>query len=447
MLATFFCQGVQELGIIYRNQERYRMRFRIVMSSVLAWSKSVKLPPGKLSRLDEMERSDRRTFQTLANQIGPVFKGTIDGRFAICVVGNKIARRLLSNHSAALKPVTIDVSRLFPGEFMRGMQGEFHKSQRVALIKGLGTVNMDVLKPSMHQIIREHLEAYCKSKSNPARRYDDFYRWSDTLSVITSSMLIQLVLGAKPGSKLLHDLMRLYRELGPNGVAWNVGDKQVDAYQRISDCLTQSPTIEDAKGLITILSNQGQVDANMLGNLIYMVETGRYDMRGLFRWISKYAADNPIWMTRIRTSEPDQRAVVAKAFVQEVLRLDQSERLMREVLDDIVFEGFLFPKGTLLRVCMWEAHKDEQAFEKPFAFRPERFLSEQTFGEGFSPFGLDQHLCPFAVFSINLASIFLMELASGFEISATGGEPSVRGPYHWEPAPDFSARLTQIKNT
>lgn len=442
-----FCQKVLVLGISYRNREPRRMHFGILMSSGRAWWKSLKLPPGKMSRLDVMERSDRRIFQTLAKELGPVFKGNIDGRFAICIVSNKIARRLLSHQAAALKPVTIDVSRLFPGEFMRGMEGDFHKTRRAALIKGLGALDMDLLKPSLHQTIREGLEAYCHEKPNPARRYDDFYRWSDTLSVITSSMLIQLVLGAKLGSKRLQHLMGLYRDLGPNGVAWNVGDKQVDAYQRIRGDLSQCPVTENGNGLIAILTGQGQADANMLGNLIYMVETGRYDMRGLFRWISKYAADNPNWMTRIRTAELEQRAALAKAFVQEVLRLDQSERLMREVLEDISFEGFLIPKGTLLRVCMWEAHKDEQTFEEPFAFRPERFLRDETFGERFSPFGLDQHLCPFAVFSINLASIFLIELSANFEISATGGEPPVRGPYHWEPAPDFAVSLTKIHKT
>jgi cytochrome P450 len=435
------------LGFINRRQKRLLARLNFAMLYLRAWRKLLRLPPGKMSRLDQMERSDRRVFQSLAEELGPVFKGTIDGRFAICLVGNNIARRLLRDHSVALNPVTIDVSRLFAGEFMRGMEGDFHKSRRAILIKGLGALNIDVFKPYMQQTIRENLEVYCNAKSSPSRRYDDFYRWSETLSVITSSILIHIVLGAKPGSKQLQDLMNLYRELGPNGVAWNVGDKQVDAYQRIRESLTQNPAVEDANGLIAVLSNQGQVDANLLGNLIYMVETGRYDMRGLFRWISKYAADNPTWIARIRTSDQNQRVIIAKAFVQEVLRLDQSERLMREVSQDIVFEGFLIPKGTLLRICMWEAHKDDKTFEDPFAFRPERFLGKQTFGERFSPFGLDQHLCPFANFSINLASIFLIELASNFEICTTGGEPAVRGPYHWEPAPDFSVRLTQIEKT
>jgi hypothetical protein len=279
-------------------------------------------------------------FPIAGGRTWPVLKGTIDGRFAICLVGNKVARSLLRDHSEALKLVTIDVSRLFAGEFMRGMEDDFHKSRRAILIKVLGALNIDVFKPYMQRTIRENLEVYCNAKSSPSRRYDDFYRWSEALSVITSSILFHLVLGAKPGSKQLQDLMSLYRELGPNGVAWNVGDKQVDAYQRIRESLTQNPALEDANGLFAVLSNQGQVDTNVLGNLIYMVETGRYDMRGLFRWISKYAADNPIWFARIWTSEPNQSVIIAKAFVQEVLRLDQSKCLMREMSKDIVLRFF-----------------------------------------------------------------------------------------------------------
>jgi len=432
------------LRINDRMQKRPVTRLNMAIKQLQAWRKSARLPPGEMLRLDVMERSDRRVFLKLAQEIGPVFKGIIDGRFAICVVGNKPARRLLSTHSTALKPVTIDVSKLFPGEFMRGMAGDFHKSQRAIIIKSLVAFDMDAFKPLMKKEIRETLTAFCAEEPTPRQPYDAYHRWSETLSAITTSLLIHLVLGAKPGSELNKDLMNLYHELGPHGVAWNVGDRQVNAFNRIRDRLS-AETGDDTSSLFGIIKHQNQVSDTIFGNLIYMVETGRYDMRGLFRWISSYAADYPNWVRRIRTSEPEQRAVIAKAFVQEVLRLDQSERLMREVLQDIVFEGVLIPKGTLLRICMWEAHKDQETFDDPFAFRPERFLGEQTFGERFSPFGLDQHLCPFSAVSINLAATFLIELATHFELGAKGGVPAVRGPYHWEPAPDFSVSLTRIQ--
>src|SRR6185436_11359571 len=108
----------------------------------------------------------------------------------------------------------------------------------------------------------------------------------------------------------------------------------------------------------------------MLGNLIYMLELGRYDLRGLLRWLSRYAADTPDWLDRIarESTAPARDATVAEAFVLETLRMDQSERLMRDVTEDLIVEDWLIPAGALLRVCMWEAHKDAAEFAQPFVF-------------------------------------------------------------------------------
>ena len=79
------------------------------------------------------------------------------------------------------------------------------------------------------------------------------------------------------------------------------------------------------------------------------------------------------------------RHAAAEAFTLETLRMDQSERLMRNVGRDIRFEGWLIPAGSLVRVCMWEAHKDPDAFPRPFVFDPSRFLNDVSAGERFSP--------------------------------------------------------------
>ena len=169
-----------------------------------------------------------------------------------------------------------------------------------------------------------------------------------------------------------------------------------------------------------------------------MVEMGRYDLRGLLRWISKYAAENPAWLERIAA---DADGSAAEAFVLETLRMDQSERLMRRVRRDIVFDGFLIPKGSMLRVCMWEAHKSEHAFARPFEFDPSRFCANAPNSDQFSPFGLDHHQCPFASTSILLARQFLQVLARECRLRPVGGGAAVRGAYHWEPAPDFALQL------
>lgn len=378
-----------------------------------------------------------------AENHGPIFKAVMENRLTVFVLGHASGRRVLKEHAAALQPVSIQVETLFPKGFMRQMAGESHRNYRHLLIQGIKALDFTAMAPHFESIILQHLETYTKNyETNQNDRF-----WSTRLFEITTGLLIYLFFGARAGSPFHDHLAAAYRNLGPHGVVWRITDKQVRAFEVLRAELRSRPRTDDASteiGLLERVSAVGEVDETMLGNLIYMVELGRYDLRGLLRWVSRYAAEQPEWLDRIAADpprEPGRAGPVAEAFVLEVLRLEQSERLMRNVLRDFVFDGFLIPKGAMLRVCMWENHKDHKSFKDPFEFNPPRFLDEQNPDDGFSPFGLDHHHCPFSSTSVRLATIFLHLLARTYSITARGSTQAVRGPYHWEPAPGFSVEL------
>lgn len=132
---------------------------------------------------------------------------------------------------------------------------------------------------------------------------------------------------------------------------------------------------------------------------------------------------------------------LAEALVLETLRIDQSSRLLRVVEKTIAFEGHVIPRNTLLRICLWESHRAEETFDKPFEFSPERFVDRQYRGDEFSPFGLDRHHCPFAGVTITIACAFLRVLARNYRISASQDGDPMMGPYFWEPAREFAVDL------
>ena len=115
---------------------------------------------------------------------------------------------------------------------------------------------------------------------------------------------------------------------------------------------------------------------------------------------------------------------------------------MRNVRRGFVFDGFYVPRGALVRACMWENHKDPDAFPAPFAFDPSRFLNPSQFGDSYSPFGLDHHQCPLSSLSIHVAMAFLTALAGRYTLEKVGLGRPTRGPYHWEPGPDLAMRLS-----
>ena len=408
-----------------------------------SWLSSSALPPGDFVHIDHLERANRTLLIERARTYGPIFKGFMENRLAVCVLGHVTGRRLLKEHASALQPVSIQLESLFPKGFMRQMEGQCHRDYRQILVRSLMEVDLAAAAPLLETIVSQDLEAFARDPETDP----DKHSWSDALSQIATGLLLCVFFGARPGCAYFNRLMTAYRNLGTNGVVWRITGKQARAFEVLRAEIQAAGISEDQTpglGLIEQMRALSPIDETMLGNLIYMVELGRYDLRGLLRWVSKYAAEQPDWLDRIAAEPvdaPGGHGSAAEAFVMEVLRLEQSERLMRNVLRDIVFDGFLIPKGALLRICMWEAHKDEDVFRQPFTFDPSRFLGEHGLGDRFSPFGLDHHHCPLSSISVRLAMIFLRLLARTYRIDLRGSAQAVRGPYHWEPAPSFSVSL------
>lgn len=407
-----------------------------------------RLPPGELARLDVEEKTDRAFILRQSERLGPVFKAIGWGEFYICVVGLPLGRRLLRDHSADLRPMTLDLTALFPQGFLRQMQGDDHRHYRRALNRAIKPGDLEAGTPELERIAVQGLADYAAGEGGPRNAADAYI---STLSRITSAMTIQQFFGASPGTEAFERLMAGYRKLGPHGLVWNITPQQQRAFVEIRDFLLErfsgDPRQLDPASRQSVLGRMvedGMPDATMLGNLIYMVETGRYDTHALLRWLTKHAADNPAMLARMAAeadADPVAGPSFTEAFVLETLRMNQSERLMRRAQRDFVFDGFLIPKHATVRVCLWESHKSPDAFPAPFEFQPDRFLSAPPSGEQFAPFGLDHHKCPFGELSVRMSVMFLRALARSYTLAVVADGRPIRGAYHWEPATYFGVRL------
>lgn len=407
------------------------------------------LPPGDLVALDLVEKRDRTFLLRRATEVGPIFKAIAWGDLWVCVVGLALGRRLLREHGAALRPVTLKLEPLFPKGFLRQMQGEDHRRYRKVLLRAIRGEDLAANRHGLDAIASDALARYAAATRNDEDSAADFIR---TLNAIASGMLVQIFFGAQFGSPAFARVLAGYGRLGPYGLVWNLGPAQHAAFAEIRDfllaaCGSATRPAGSENSILGQLVRDGAVDATLLGNLIYMVEMGRYDTYSLFRWLVKYAAEHPALLEAIAREEtahtpPPGRRSMAEAFVLEALRTDQSERLTRTAQRDIVFGGFLIPKFSTVRVCLWEPHHDAAVFTDPFRFDPARFLAEKDPGaDEFAPFGLDAHQCPFGDLAIGLAVIFLRALARAYVPESIGDGLPVKGLYHWEPASRFGVKL------
>jgi cytochrome P450 len=125
--------------------------------------------------------------------------------------------------------------------------------------------------------------------------------------------------------------------------------------------------------------------------------------------------------------------------------LEQSELLYRATTSDISYQSYLIPKDTILRVCLWEGHKDPKVFPDPFRFCPDRFIGRHYTIEEFAPFGLDKRRCIAGDLVIALSSIFIEILLKRFVVTLAWDGPPKYGAYHWEPNPDFAVAIARIE--
>lgn len=406
------------------------------------------LPPGDLIHLESRERANQRFLLERFERLGPVFKATSGRRLQVCIVGIPRCRQFLKEHGDSVTPVTVKLESLFPKGFLRKMHGEDHRHYRRALVRAIDPDAVAAHRASLEETIVEGLARHAAAHREDAGPPAAYMR---TLDAIASALLIHLFFGAPFRSGHFAALMAGYQKLGPDGFEWWVGRRQRQPFAEIRDLLLE---LADQPGeatehalqdcILRRMSRDGLLDATSLGQLIYMVEMGRFDLASLFRWLSFYAAEQPAIMADIAADAapaPPGAMPLAEAFVLETLRLNQSERLMRVVNRDVVFGGYLIPRHASVRLCMWESHKSSEAFSNPFVFDPGRFLTGRVTRDQYSPFGLDQHNCPLADMSITLSELFVRTLAAHYAVEGVGQGPAVRGRYHWQPPKTFTVRL------
>lgn len=261
--------------------------------------------------------------------------------------------------------------------------------------------------------------------------------------------MLHIFFGARLGTDYHVRLTDIYDKIWDSQWHFYTDDDQVAAYQELRDTLLEQVDAQrdspDMSGSIMGRIRKAEaLDETILANMIYMVETGRFAVYSLMRWSSKYAIDYPEAFTRIGTdpnSMGKEQDCPAQAFVQETLRLNQTERLLRHVRESFVFEGNLFPKGSIARLCLWESHKDEELFPSPFEFNPQRFIDRKFTLDEFAPFGVGSHRCPLGTLSIQIARLYLFSLAEHYQLEGIENGPPFRGIAHYEPAKEFRVRL------
>ena len=409
------------------------------------------LPPGPVdaSSIHEASR-DVGFYGRLQKKYGSIFKiiwGS--GQIKVLMVGYPLARKLFKEHMHVLDPVTQNLDVLVPNNYLRGMMPDIHPRYRRIFKVAFTNELIDARISDFRRIMRTEFEklAAVDAGASPAER---LYA---ALEQIMLNIQILFVLGIEPDTEIALRLDEQYRKMGPDGHTEYVGPPQAAAYgviKEIVEALIGSMrngerTADGDSIMRSIVENEpaSNIDETVIGNLIYMVERGRHDLRDLLRWIVKYLSDHPGTVDELLAviDKPSELSEFAEACVLEILRLDQAENLNRTVLEHIKFEGYDIPKGSGVSILLRETHQDPDNFPDPASFCPRRFVGKKYTADQYAPFGLGEHQCIAGPFVTRVATAFIEELVGGYTWTVIGDGPRTYGHFHWEPSPTFAIDL------
>lgn len=386
------------------------------------------LPPGSLSFAKGVRALGRRDFyQRKFRRYGPIFRSSQFGAPVICVSGLERICQLLRSNADQLGPSPLSFSKSIQGNFIRYMNNDTHSFYG-------GLFRRAMVGPSPAEVevsLLEQAQALLVSLSGRG-----WFNPHASLHRFSSECLNLLLFGFTADAIGQHfaELSEHFGCSSLGSVVRGLERRQFDELTRMLDIQLARLKLDPGTGQ-PILLRLSQVNSSMpdrvcLENLVFMHKIASDDVASLLLWLLYNWGVQTEISEQIRAMEATQQEQALDAFMAETLRLAQSEYLYRRVQQEFNFEGFTFPRGWIVRCCVWESHRSAEELSSPSEFRLR--LDPDSYDRGhYAPFGMDRHACNGVDLSNSIARAFLKALAGGISLELKHSEPFQRRMRHW----------------
>jgi cytochrome P450 len=153
-------------------------------------------------------------------------------------------------------------------------------------------------------------------------------------------------------------------------------------------------------------------------------------------WLLYLLATHPEVMKKLKEAIEDVnifesiRNEYINAVISEAMRLYPAAWMTERVsLNDDAFNGFRFPKGTIVIPFFYGLHRNKKYWRNESDFDPDRFIFSDSVKskkvKNFFPFGAGPRMCIGNNFAMAEIAIILHEFFSTFEISPTDEIPEM----------------------
>ena len=416
------------------------------------------LPPGSLGVRSSLRAlADYRFYEGETGRHGPVFKTSQYHRPVLCVVGLDRCQRFLREHAERLTSAPLPIDSYVEGGILRYMPPERHARYRRLL--------QSCLKPRVLAGREEFIERLAAAEfaglaAEGARSRSGGVRPDAAIDRFVFRSLAGVFFGIPPEDPAVPELRRFYGVVDHRKL-WRRRSRTRAGMAGLAALVLDRRGAPEGNGHAAGTSGapssflhqalEGDPDLArdlvFVENLVYLFHIARCDLTGLCGWLVKMLGDHPAQGRRIREERGEGAGGAAGRFVDETLRLRQSEYLYRTTSAPIRFEGYSVPSGWLVRLCVRESHTSPQAFDRPLAFDPDRFQGGTPSSERYQPFGIYEHACLGIGITKTIGRILVECLAAGFDCEVTRDGPMELGLHHhrhWTPSGRLEMRFTPI---
>lgn len=388
-------------------------------------------PPGRLSLIEGVGAlADREFSLRQFERLGPLFKMSQFGTPTICVLGLDRIEKLIKGHSEFLGPSTLPISNGVEGSFLRYMPAETHAVYGRLFRRAMSGPFGSSPTAAIEHLCAEQLRQLVDSPASPYPR----------LQTIARLALNELLLGLEPKTPAGDRFDELARGFATAGIGWALGRRDRESLDEMRQILAlqvdeQAARDEGTATPPSVLLRLRQQDPQMpdricFDNLIVMHRIATGNVSSLLGWLLYRWGTEQEFVTALRQLPEGEHVAGLRTFLSETLRTSQSEYLYRRVVREFEFEGFRFPRGWLLRGCVWESHRTSAVVAEPdrFLLRRDPLAYDRRH---FIPLGMGAHACNGGDINELICLAFLGQLWHTRGVRVTQALPLQRQTRHW----------------
>ena len=255
----------------------------------------------------------------------------------------------------------------------------------------------------LSQIFTELQDFLIKDINQPLRRFFYLFTGTENTQLKKAKRLREIFIGIinerKASDKNYDDLLDMLLQ---------------SKYEDTGEAMTNEQIVDEV--LILIFAGH-ETTANTLSWLLYLLSTNQNTVQKL---------TNSFDDSTIHECLNNQ---YLKATLNEAMRLYPAAWMTERVaIAEDEFEGFTFPKNTIIIPFFFGLHRDKKLWTEELKFVPERFIIDTTVGKSknYFPFGAGPRMCIGNNFAMAEMSFFIFSFLKKFQIGSTGQIPGMK---------------------